>query len=75
MEKGILTPHTDKSEVSMTEFWGLCINTTLDPIFDDGTRGCKKQSDGGIPTICAYKDRWNECPNFKPLRQVKKEMR
>jgi hypothetical protein len=49
----------------------ICINTKFShPIIDDGFRWCRLQ-EGYVE--CAYTDRWNECPYFKPVREAKHE--
>jgi hypothetical protein len=51
----------------------MCINTkSSNPFMDDGFRWCRLK-DGYVE--CAYKDKWNECPDFKAVRDFLRELK
>jgi len=57
----------------MTSFNDMCINTkSSNPFMDDGFRWCRLK-DGYVE--CAYKDKWNECPDFKAVRDFLRELK
>lgn len=60
----------------MVTFQDTCINSkSSNPFIDDGFVWCRLKSelnDGYFD--CEFDGRWNECPEYKPVRQVMKEL-
>lgn len=57
----------------MTEqtFWDTCVNTkSSNPFIDDGFRWCRLKDDY---VECEYNGKWNECPNYLPVRSCLRE--